>query len=148
MFARRARLCFKVLSIPTLGLLLVSLWLPHSARVEAQISQSSRVRELQEQRLATLSNLVEITNEHFKNGQASSDELWSAARAKDQAELDLCTSRAERIAVLERIVAEARMVEEQNARLVTNKLLSRTLLLKATADRLQEEIILEQARTK
>jgi hypothetical protein len=148
MFARRAHLCFKVLSIPTLGLLLVSLWLPHSTRVEAQVSQSSRVRDLQEQRLATLSNLVEITNEHFKKGQASSDELWSAARAKDEAELDLCTSSAERILVLERIVEEARTVEEQDARLVTNKLLSRALLLKATADRLQQQIRLECARAK
>jgi hypothetical protein len=148
MSASRARLCFKVLSVPALGLLVVSLWLPHSERVNAQISQSSRVRELQEQRLATLRNLVEITTEHYKNGQVSSDELRSATRARDEAELDLCTSKAERIAILERIVAEAKRVEEQDADLVTNKLLSRRLLLKATADRLQQQILLESAKTK
>jgi hypothetical protein len=130
-----------------MGLLLVSLWLVHSARGDPKTNQGSRVHDLQEQRLATLSNLVEITTEHFKNGRASSEEMWSAERARDEAELDLCTSRAERIAVLERIVAEAKIVEEQHARLVTDKLLSRTLLLKAKADRLQAEIILEQART-
>ena len=148
MFASRARLCFKVLSIPTLGLLMVSLWLPHSARVNAQSSQSSRVRDLQEQRLTTLSNLVEITTEHYRSGQVSSEELASATRARDEAELDLCTSIRGRIAVLERIVKEARVREEQDAGLVTNKLLSRRLLLKATADRLQQEIRLELAKTK
>ncbi len=130
----------------------VFLWsacgLPHSEPVDAQISQNSRVRALQEQRLAVLSNLVEITSEHVKNGQLSSDELWSAERARDEAQLDLCASDAERIAVLERIVEEAKAAEEQDARLATNKLLSRRILLKATADRLQQQIRLESARAK
>ena len=148
MSATRARLFFRVLSVPTMGLLMVSLWLPHSARVNAQVSQSSKVRDLQEQRLATLRNLVEITTEHYKDGQVSSDELRSATRARDEAELDLCISNAQRIVILERIVAEAKRIEEQDAELVTNKLLSRRLLLKATADRLQQQILLESAKTK
>ena len=65
-----------VLAIPTLGLLLVGFSLLHSPRVEAEVKQSNRVRELQEQRLAALSNLVGITTEHYKNGRASSEELW------------------------------------------------------------------------
>jgi hypothetical protein len=148
MFARRARLYFKVLSIPTLGLLMVTLWLSHSARVDAQTSHSSKVRELQEQRLATLSNLVEATAADVKNGQVSTDALRSAGRARDEAELVLCTSDAEKIAVLERIVAEARAIEEQDAKLVTEKVLSRRELLNATADRLEQQIRLESVRTK
>jgi len=148
MFDRRVRLCFKVISIPALGLLLCGFWLLRSVHVEAQTSQSSRVRVLQEERLETLRNLVKITAEHYKNGQASSDELWSATRARDEAELDLCTSNAERIAILERIVADAKLLEEQDAKLVGNKLLSETLLLKARADRLQQEILLEYAKAK
>ena len=148
MFDRRGCHCFKVVSVPALGLLLVGVWLLHSLGVEAQTSRIGRVRDLQQQRLDTLRNLVKITTEHYKNGQASSDDLWSATRAKDEAELDLCTSNAERIAILERIVADAKMVEEQDAKLVTNKLMSRTLLLKATANRLQQEIHLEYAKAK
>jgi hypothetical protein len=148
MFDRRGCHCFKVVSVPALGLLLLGFWLLRSLGVEAQASRSGRVRDLQEQRLDTLRNLVKVTTEHYKNGQASSDELWSATRAKDEAELDLCTSNAERIAVRERIVADAKMVEEQDAKLITNKLMSRTLLLKATADRLQQEILLEYAKAK
>ena len=81
------------------------------------------MRDLQEQRLDTLRNLVTTTTEHYKKGLASSEDLWSATRAKDEAELDLCTSKAERIVILERIVAEAKMLEEQDAKLVANKLL-------------------------
>jgi hypothetical protein len=148
MYNRRVCHCFKVLSIPALGLLLVSSWLVHSAGAEAQSSRSGRVRDLQEQRLDTLRNLVKVTSEHYKSGQASSADLWSATRARDEAEMDLCTSSAERIAILERIVAEAKALEEQDARLVTNKLMSRTVLLKATADRLEQEILLESAKAK
>jgi hypothetical protein len=144
----RVRLCLKVGSIPALGLLLVGFWLLHSAGAEAQTSRNGRVRDLQRQRLDTLRNLVKITTEHYKNGQANSDELWSATRAEDEAELDLCTSNDERIAILERIVAEAKMLEQQDAELVANKLLSRTLLLKATADRLLQEILLEYAKAR
>ena len=147
MFSRRTRLCFKVLSIST-GLLMVSLWLAHSAGVDAQIKQSSRVRELEEQRLVTLSNLVEITSERVKNGDLSSDELLAATRARDEAELALCTSDAERIAVLEKIVEEARTVEEKDAKLVADKVMARRILLKATADRLEQQIRLESARAK
>jgi hypothetical protein len=150
MLARRARLWFKIISIPTLGFLMVSLWLPCSTRLDAQTStsQGSKMRDLQEQRLATLRNLVEITTEHYKNGQVSSDEVQAAARARDEAELDLCTSNAQRIAVLERIVQEARTIEEEDARLMTNNLISRRLWLKAKADRLQQQIRLEYAKTK
>jgi hypothetical protein len=147
MFARRTHFWFKALSIPTV-LLMVGLWLTHSARLDAQTKQSSRVRELEEQRLVTLSNLVEITSERVKNGELSSDELLTATRARDEAELALCTSDAERIAVLEKIVEEAKTIEEQDAKLVANKAMSRRMLLKATADRLEQQIRLESAKAK
>ena len=51
------RLCFKVVTILALGLLLVRVWLLHS-EVPAQASRSDRVRDLQEQRLDTLRDLV------------------------------------------------------------------------------------------
>lgn len=145
MLDRRLRLRF---TLPVLVLILVSYGLLHCVRVEAKGSQSSKVRELQEQRLATLRNLLKITTDRFKSGQASSEEWWSAARAQEDAELDLCSSAEERIAILERAIAEAKVREEQATKLAANKLLPETSLLKATADRLQQEILLEQARAK
>ncbi len=75
-------------------------------------------------------------------------ELGSAVRAQEDAELDLCSSAQERIAILERGVAEAKVREEHDRKLAANKLLPEASLLKATADRLQQEILLEQARAK
>jgi hypothetical protein len=73
-------------SIPVLALILASYGLVHSMRVEAKGTQSSKVRELQEQRLATLRNLVKIATDGFKSGQSSSEELLSAVRAQEDAE--------------------------------------------------------------
>ncbi len=119
-----------------------------AASAQPRSEGSNKIRDLQEQRLATLRSLVRTTREHFKNGQASSDELWSAINARDEAELDLCNSNEERINILEKAVMRAKALEEQDAKLAANKLLPETSLLKATADRLQEEILLEQARAK
>lgn len=142
----RLRLYFKLLPLQILSTLLISYLFLHSVRAAAQVSQSSKVRNLQEQRLATLRDLVTITREHYNNGEVSSDELLSATRQEMEAELDLCASNKERIAVLERVLAGARALEEQAGKLAANKLLSKRSLLKATADRLQQEILLEQAR--
>ena len=148
MLNRRVALSFKLFPIPFLALILVSYGLLHSLRLEAQGGQNSKVRELQQQRLATLRSLVRITTERFKSGQASTEELGSAVRSQEDAELDLCSSAQERIAILERAVAEAKAREEQDKKLAANGLLPETSLLKATADRLQEEILLEQVRAK
>ena len=148
MFYNHIRPCFKVLPLPLLAVVLVGSWFLHSVRGEAQTKPGGKVRELQEQRLATIRKLVDITTERYRTGQTSSDELLAATRARDDAELDLCTSNQERLAILERIVAQAKAREEQDAKLVANKLLPETSFLKAQADLLEQEIRLEQVKTR
>jgi hypothetical protein len=148
MLDRRVHFSFKVLPLQVLAFLLVSYWMLHSLRVEAQVSQSNTVRDLQEQRFATLRKVLEITSEQFKKGLASFDELGSATKAENEAELDVCNSKKERIAVFEKLVAGAKALEEQSAKLAANKLIPESSFLKAKADRLEQEILLEQARTK
>lgn len=142
----RLLLSFKLL--PILVLALVSCWLFRSRRVEAQVGQNSKVHDLQEERLATLSDIVKRTREHFTNGLATADDVWSATKAREQAALELCASDKERIAILEKALNEARMREEQEAKLAANNLLPKTSLLQAKADRLEQEILLEQAKSK
>jgi len=86
MLNHRVRLSFKLLPISILALVLISCWLLHSRPAEAQVSQHSKLRDLQEQRLATLRDLVKTTRKDFTNGLASSDELWSALKARESAE--------------------------------------------------------------
>jgi hypothetical protein len=148
MLDRRIRVWFGVFLFPVLVLLFASFVLLFSRRVEAQASPSNKLHDLQEQRLAALRKLADISVEGFKNGQVSADELRSATRAEEEAELELCTSAQERVAVLEKAVAQAKLVEDQEARLAALKLGSETSVLKATAERLHQEILLEQARSK
>jgi hypothetical protein len=61
---------------------------------------------LKQQRLETLRRLVTVTTDHYKNGEASLEDLLSAKRARDTAELELCASKNAKIAILERIVQE------------------------------------------
>jgi len=143
MLASRSRLYFGLVA----GAALLVYWLVRPMHAEVQGTQSDRISELKEQRLATLRRLVTVTTEHYKNGEASLEDLCSAKRAKDEAELELCASKNTKIAILERIVQEAKQLEEQSTRLVANKLASESCLLKAKADRLQQEINLEQARS-
>jgi hypothetical protein len=148
MLNRHVRVNFKVLFFSVLVLLFASYVLLFSRSVDAQANRSNKLHDLQEQRLATLSNLVNLTTERFKNGEMSADELYSATKAKEEAELELCTSNQERVAILERGVSEAKLIEDQETKLAASKLVSETSLLKATAERLQQEILLEQARSK
>lgn len=148
MHNRRIRVCFKVFPFLVLVLLFVSFILLFSRRVEAQTNQGNKLHDLQEQRLGAFRKLVDISTERFKNGQMNADELHSAIKAKEEAELALCTSTQERVAVFEKAVAEAKLLEDQEAKLAASKLLPETSLLKATAERLQQEILLEQASSK
>src|ERR1051326_2834702 len=139
MSGKRVLLCFNFVPLQIAVILVVSYLLVNPPHVHAQVSQRNKVRELQEQRLATLRILADLTADHYKSGLASSDEVLSATRAKDEAQLELCDSNKERIATLERIVVEAKLLEDQEAKLAANKLLPETSLLKATANRLRQE---------
>lgn len=140
------RAYLKLLPLPLLASVLTYYCVAHSPRVGAQPVQGSKLRDLQEQRLATLRNLAKITGDRYRSGQASFDELSSATKARDSAELELSTSARQRISILERMLVEAKALEEEQNRLSANRLAPETAFLRAKADRLQQEILLEQAR--
>ena len=147
MFVYRIRCPLKIipLSIPAI---LLFYWFVHGMRVQAQVSQTSKVRELQEQRLATLREVARLASLSAEVGHKNPEELWAAIKARGEAELELCTSNAERIGVLEKLVAEVKGLEAQAAKLVSSQFLSETSFLKLKADRLKQEILLEQARVR
>lgn len=144
----RLHIWFKVFLIPILVLLFAAVVLLFSPRVDAQASPGDKLHDLQEQQLATLRKLADMSIERFKNGQMNADELRSAFKAKEEAELELCTSVQERVAVFEKAVTEAKLVEDQETKLAALKLGSETSLLKARAERLHQEILLEQTKAK
>ena len=65
-----------------------------------------------------------------------------------KAQLDLCDTNAERVAVLERMLAQARDYEKIAAERVKAAATPTTTLLKAKLSRLDVEVALERAKDK
>lgn len=107
----------------------------------------SKVDELLKERLAVIREIVKQTTEKYKGGTGSIDQVREATRMALEAELELCDSIKERIAVFERFVIETKKNEEASARFVLAGQGPTTWLLKAKSDRLQVEIALERAKT-
>jgi hypothetical protein len=101
---------------------------------------------LQEERLATLRKIVDLVDQRRRQGGASVAELALAKRNVAEAELELCTSQAERVTVLEKIVEEARILASQAAQLAQDNVASQEAALATKADLLQSQVRLELAR--
>ena len=100
MFVHGIRCPLKIIPL-TVPAILLLYWFVHGMRVQAQVNQTTKVRELQEQRLATLREVARLASLGAEVGHKNPEELWAAIKARGEAELDVCTSNAERIGVLE-----------------------------------------------
>ena len=104
------------------------------------------IRELQEERLATLRQIVELIDQKRRQGSASMAELALANRDVTEAELEICANQTERVIVLEKIVEDARIFESKAAQLAQENLASQEVALAMKADLLKSRIRLELAR--
>lgn len=104
------------------------------------------IRELQEERLATLRQIVELVDQKRRQGSASMAELALAKRDIAEAELEICANQTERVIILEKLVEDARIFESKAAQLAHENLVSREVALAMKADWLKSRIRLELAR--
>jgi hypothetical protein len=121
----------------------------YPARLAGQVPSGTDphpIRELQEERLATLRTIVELVDQKRRQGSASMAELASANRDVAEAELEICATQTERVIVLEKIVEKARILESQAAQLAQDNLASQEVALAMKADLLKSRIRLERAR--
>ena len=147
MLSRRVR--FVALGLVALGFAGgIATWRGTSPRAVAAQGGDTKVKTLLKERHATLEMAAKVTNEIFKNGRASFGQVVEANRAMFNAELDLCETDKERVAVLEKMLAEARAYEKtvEVGREVAE--VSYADALKAKADRLEVEITLERIKAK
>jgi hypothetical protein len=120
-----------------------------SGRADAEErAKGTKQTELFKERLAVVRQIAKLSTEAYKAGDGTYDEVREAARMMLQAELDQCDSDKYRIAVIEKFVTEAKMMEEHAGQLSKAGRAPPRTALKAKADRLQAEIALEQAKTK
>src|SRR5262249_10106033 len=108
----------------------------------------SKQDELRKERLAVVRDIARLAAEAYKTGGGSYDSVREATRMVFAAELELCTTDKERIAVIEKAVAEAKKWEDIVAQVVKAGQVPATAGLKAKADRLQVEIALEGLRAR
>ncbi len=144
------RLRYRSLFAASLVIALASLaFYLYPARLAGQDSPGPNphpIRELQQERLATLRQIAELVDQKRRQGSASMAELAAAKRGVAEAELELCPNQAERVMVLDRVVTDARLLANQAAQLAQDNLASQESALTMKADLLRAQIRLELAR--
>jgi multidrug resistance efflux pump len=137
--------------LPLLVLLAVFAGTPRLQAEEPTVPKAKgrELEELQKERLATLRQFAKLATEgYLKGGTVSYLEVQRANRMLLEAELEQCGSEKERIAVLEKFVAQAKDQEKHAAALNKAGVTPARTVLEAKADRLQVEIALERARAR
>ncbi len=144
------RLRYRTIFAAGLAIALASLaFYLYPARLAGQVSSGTYphpIRELQEERLATLRQIVEVIDQKRRQGSASMAELAFAKQDVAEAELEICANQSDRVKVLEQIVEDARIIASKAAQLAQENLLSQEVALAMKADWLKSQIRLEMAR--
>jgi outer membrane protein TolC len=122
--------------------------IPATRASAASGAQNAKVKELQQERLAILHEVATLVKQVHQHGTGSLDQVHQANRMVFDAELELAATERERLAVLEKIVAEAKQHEEYVLQRSKLGVAPPTAPLKAKAGRLEAEIALERARVK
>ncbi len=98
--------------------------------------------------MATLKEIAAEWEKTFRHGRCPAEDVWQAKLLVLRAELELCDSDRERVAVHEKIVALAKETEEMQTLRYKAARLSHSDLLTAKANRLEAEVALERAKAK
>ena len=109
---------------------------------------AKKIKELRQQRIVTLKEIVDRLSTLHKEGLASIEELYEARLSVLQAELDAAAPDADRVALYKNIVGVLTEYE-QSADAMRKAVRSEgTAYLKIKARRLEAEIQWEEAKTK
>jgi outer membrane protein TolC len=108
----------------------------------------AKVRALLKERLAILKTIAQETDKFAETGRITPEEIVQAKLAVLKAELDLCQSDRERVAVYGRIVAHYQDLENVLQTRVAAGQVPRFAALRARADRLEAEANLERTKAR
>lgn len=109
---------------------------------------ATKVKDLQQQRIATLKEIVEAFDAQRQNGRGSFEDLIEAKVQLLTAELEVASSDAERVTICENIVKQFVALEELAQANRESARGSYTAVLKAKARRLEAEISFERAKSR
>jgi outer membrane protein TolC len=131
---------------PGVAALALAALLAAGAASGAAEGDSDKAKALLKERLATLKLVADRLEAGYKAGTVPVADLMQAAEAVLKAELDLCETAKERVAVLVKLVESAKRREGLVEKMVKAAQATGTDLLRAKASRLEAEIALERAR--
>jgi multidrug efflux pump subunit AcrA (membrane-fusion protein) len=115
-------------------------------KAKANLGTAARIKELQKERLATTRELAKLQTLRFNNDRDVAEEVVESTRMLMNAELEVCESNKERLAILERILAAAKENEMVTSRPASSVRSGRTDIFLTLVERLRIEIALEQAK--
>jgi RNA polymerase sigma factor (sigma-70 family) len=115
---------------------------------EGQAGSSPKVRTLLKERLAILKTMAERMEQLHKQNAVDQENVSQANLRVYRAELDLCETTRDRIAVREKIADVYREKEDRLSRLAKKGMASQDVGLEAKLGRLEAEIALEQEKAK
>jgi len=118
------------------------------SRKDQAEESAKKVKELQKERIATLTEMVDATTRMFQNGKVSLEEVCKARLLLLTAELDAAEKESDRITLYKNIVDELKKYEDFDAKMVEQARGSQVSVLKVRARRLEAEINLERAKAK
>jgi len=147
MFTYRSRsqsLAFVVLALGVVGAIAAMRTTPAS---HAADSKGTKLKSLLNDRLATVRDVANGTNLMYQQGLVTPAQAYDAKLAVFNAELDLCETSPQRVAILDKMLVEAKNYEETVARTSVPVALDRNAQLVAKVSRLDVEIALERAKT-
>ena len=142
----------KVIGIILASLLVVAsgVWLSSENSAKAQVEEvkDSNLKVLLKEKLSILQEVASQTNTAHQNGGLPYARVHEANHAVRYAELDLCDTNKERVAVLEKMLAEAKDYENTVVQEVNAGTVPTSAALKAKVVRLDVEIALVRAKGK
>lgn len=133
----------KFLALASVLLVAGGFWLSSAA----QEAEPSKLKTLLAERHSILKEVAAQISRAHKAGGVPITQVHEANQAMYEAELDLCDTIEERVAVLKKMLAAARDYERLVAKEVGAGEASTIATLRAKASRLEIEVALERAQT-
>ena len=119
-----------------------------SPKAQAAEAKAAKLMDLFKEKLSILQEEASRMTKLYRNEQISLDKVYEANQAVRNAELDMCDTTKERVAVLEKMLAEAKGYEKDITKAVEGGVISSSDAAKAKVGRLDVEIALERAKGK
>lgn len=119
---------------------------PVLMRADEPKKPEAKLKTLMADRLATAREMVDLTTKAYKGGKVSATAVHEAVMTLLDVEMDMCETDAARVAVQEKIVAEAKKHEQTVEQMVQAAQLATRDAIKAKLIRLEAEIALERLK--